>query len=170
MLVSFATTYQPRFLFIGNENDFFYEQDPTDYARWITFYNAAYTAIKTVSAGTQIGPIFNFEHLAGVGTLNAWTTPNWSALTTHDLTKVDIVGVTVYPWFSYATVATVPDTYLQPLFDHVGAIPVAITESGWPAENLANLNPLWSTSEQEQVDYITKLFGFAQGHNVQMVN
>ncbi|MGK5086104.1 glycosyl hydrolase 53 family protein [Bdellovibrionota bacterium FG-2] len=168
--MSFATTYQPRFLFIGNENDFYYEQDSEDYARWVTFYNAAYVAIKAVSSTTLVGPIFNFEHLAGIGSLNAWNTPFWSALSAHDLTKIDLLGVTVYPWFSYASVAAVPDTYLQPLFDRIGSIPVAITESGWPAENFGNLNPLWSHSEQEQVDYVSKLFTFTQGHDVRMVN
>jgi len=170
MLVDFAATYKPPYLFLGNENDAYYEQNASDYANWISFYNSAYDAIKSASPDTMVGPVFNFEHMAGAGTLNGWTTAHWGALESHDLSKVDTVGVTVYPFLSYASPGSVPSSYLDPLISRVGSKPIAITETGWPAENLGGLNPPWETSEQAQVTYLSRLDAMLEGKNVKMVN
>ncbi|OGC01397.1 hypothetical protein A2V82_12770 [candidate division KSB1 bacterium RBG_16_48_16] len=170
MLVDFATIYKPPFVFLGNENDFYYEQNPADYANWISYYNSAYDAIKATSSATLVGPVFNFEHMAGAGVLNGWTTPYWGALDAHDLGKIDIVGVTVYPWFNYASARSVPSNYLDPLASRINSKPIAITETGWPAENLAGLNPTWETSEAAQVAYLLQLSAMPEGKNIRMVN
>jgi hypothetical protein len=167
---SYASAYHPEFLFLGNENDSYYAQDQADYANWIVAYNAAYDAVKAVSPSTLVGPVFSFEHMAGSGSLNGWTTSYWGAVDAHDMSRVDIVGLTLYPWLNYADPSEVPTTYLDPLFFHIGSKPVAITESGWPAENLGSLNPLWTTSEQAQVDYIPVLGSMIQGRDVRLVN
>ncbi|MBI3762973.1 MAG: hypothetical protein HY260_14085, partial [Chloroflexi bacterium] len=170
MLVNFATTYRPPFVFLGNENDAYYAQDPADYVNWIGFYNDAYDAIKGASPGTLVGPVFNFEHLAGAGALNGWSTPYWEALEAHDLTKVDVVGVTVYPWLNYATPEAAPNDYLAPLLSRIGSKPLAITETGWPAENLGGLNPPWETSEAAQVTYLARLSAMLAEKDVRIVN
>jgi len=64
----------------------------------------------------------------------------------------------------------VPSTYLDPLISRIGDKPIAITETGWPAENLGNLNPLWETSETAQVTYLSKLSAMLKGKNVKIVN
>lgn len=170
MLVDYATTYRPPWLFLGNENDSYYGQNASDYANWISFYNAAYDAIKSASPDTMVGPVFNFEHMAGAGTLNGWTTAYWGALGSHDLTKVDVVGVTVYPFLNYASPSSVPVTYLDPLISRIGSKPIAITETGWPAENLGALNPQWETSQEAQLTYLTRLDAMLEEKNVKMVN
>lgn len=168
MLRDFATTYHPPFVFLGNENDFHYAQNPTDYANWITFYNEAYDTIKAASPSTVVGPVFNYEHLAGSGALNGWTTPHWPALEMHDLTRVDAVGITLYPWLHHATAASVPANYLDPLLARIGSKPIAITETGWPAEN--RLNAQWEASETAQVTYLGRLSTMLRGKPVRMVN
>lgn len=170
MLIEFVTEHNPPFLFIGNENDFYYEQNPDDYANWISFYNEAYDAIKATSINTQVGTVFNFEHLAGSGALNGWTTPHWEALESHDLSKIDIIGLTVYPWFNFETPEMVPGDYLAPLFSRVGPKPIAITETGWPAENLGGLTPSWETSEAAQVVYLSRLSAMLEGAETGFVN
>ena len=170
MLMEFASTYQPPYMFLGNESDAYYEQNPADYANWIAFYNGAYDAIKAVSPGTLVGPVFNYEHLAGSGTLNGWTTAYWEALDSHDFTRVDIVGVTVYPWLNYATADAVPASYLDPLMARIGSVPIAVTETGWPAENLGGLNPPGETSEAAQVTYLARLSSMLEGKDVRVVN
>jgi hypothetical protein len=169
-VAAYASAYHPQFLFLGNENDFYYAQDPADYANWIVAYNAAYDAVKTASPSTLVGPVFSFEHTAGSGKLNSWDTPYWGAVDAHDFSRVDIIGLTLYPWLNYADPSKVPATYLDPLFSHIANKPVAITESGWPAENLGNLNPLWTTSDQAQVDYISILDSVIQGRDIRLVN
>ncbi|MBI5342501.1 MAG: hypothetical protein HZB63_04170 [Deltaproteobacteria bacterium] len=170
MLVNFVAAYRPPYLFLGNENDFYFEQDSADYLNWITFYNSAYDNVKAASPSTLVGPVFQFEHMAGSGGLNGWTTPLWGALTLHDNARMDIVGITVYPWLNFASAASVPAGYLDNLFLRIGSKPVAITETGWPAENLGGLNPSWNTSPQEQVAYIPKFFSAIAGRDVRIVN
>lgn len=167
---AYAGTYRPAMLFLGNENDLYYEQDPVGYAAWIAAYDQAYLAVKAASPATLVGPVFNFEHLSGTGVLNGWTTPNWGALTAHSLSRVDIVGVTTYPFFQYAQPSQLQSGYLQPLFSQIGARPIAVTETGWPAERLGGLNPLWSGSPQAQVDFIPALVATLQGHDVRLLN
>ncbi len=170
MLEDFAAEYRPPYLFLGNESDSYYQQDASDYARWIGFYNSAYDAIKAASPETMVGPVFNFEHMSGMGALNGWNTAYWGALDSHDLSRVDVVGLTLYPFLSYASPASVPDGYLDPLVARIGSKPIAITETGWPAENLGRLNPPWETSAQSQAAYLSRLDAVLQGRNVRMVN
>jgi hypothetical protein len=170
MLVDFVTTYFPPLLFLGNENDFYFEQNPIDYANWIAFYDAAYDTIKVVAPSTEVGPVFNYEHLAGAGAMNGWTTPRWGALTAHDFSKIDVVGVTVYPFLQYSSPTSVPADYLNPLIARIGLKPIAITETGWPAEDPLNLSPPWEVSDTSQVAYVPRLQAATQGKLLRSVN
>jgi hypothetical protein len=169
MLVDYAETYDPPFAFIGNENSAYYEQNSSDYENWIDFYNEAYDAIKEASPDTMVGTIFNYEHLAGMGELNGWTTSCWEALDLHDLSKIDILGVTVYPFLNYATAEEVPASYLDPLISRIGSKPIAITETGWPGEDLGPIDIQWEQSEQAQVTYLSRLGAMLDGKNVKIV-
>jgi hypothetical protein len=170
MLRNFVAVHRPSVVFLGNENDFYYEKDPLDYFRWIAFYNLAYDDIKTIHPGTSVGPVFNFEHLSGGGTLNGWTRPLWEALSQHDFDRVDVVGVTVYPFFQHPTAGEIPSGYLDPLVAQVRGKPIAITETGWPAENLGGFVPPWVASDLEQTAYIPKLAAMISGKNVLFQN
>lgn len=170
MLSDFAAKYAPPFVFVGNENSFYYEQDPADYDNWIAFYNRAYDAIHQASPQTAVGPVFNYEHMAGLGGLNGWNTPHWGALEAHDLSKVDVLGLTVYPWLGHATPDSIPADYLAPLIERIGTTPIAVTETGWPAENLGGLNPPWETSEAAQVAYLPRLAAMLAGKDARMAN
>ncbi len=170
MVEEFARVEKPEFLFLGNESDFYFEDDQDDYANWIEVYDEAYARIKTVSPDTNVGPVFNFEHLAGSGVLNGWSETHWGALEAHDLAKVDIVGTTVYPWFQHARASQVPAGYLQPLFDRLPGIPVAITETGWPAERLGGINTLWEVSSAEQLEFVERVKAIVAGRDVPIIN
>jgi hypothetical protein len=170
MVSTFASDKHPAYVFLGNESDFYYEQSASDYANWVVAYNAAYDAIKAASPGTQVGPVFNLEHLAGTGSLNGWTTPLWPAIDTHDFNRIDVVALTVYPFFNYATASQVPATYLDAVLEHVQDKPIALTETGWPAENLGSLNPLWETSPEAQVTYLSQLGAMLSGKKVRFVS
>lgn len=170
MLVNFAVTLNPRYLFIGNEVNSY---NGSDYGAWIDFYNSAYDAIKAVSPSTNVGTIFQYEELSGN---KALSTPGlaaeWNKLTAFDLNRLDVVGVTVYPFLQYATPSEVPADYLQPLFDRIGSKPIAITETGWPSENLfsAAQTPLWETSPAAQVSYASALDAAISGRNVPVLS
>lgn len=168
--VAIAKAYHPPFLFLGNEDDIYAASAPEDYARWVSAYQATYDAVKEVAPDTLVGTVFNYEHLAGLGGLNGWTQPHWDALGAYDLAKIDIIGLTLYPWLGQANPADLPAGYLAPLISRIGDKPVAVTETGWPAEILGSLQPAWSASERAQVDYIGELPRLLQGANLRVVN
>ena len=170
MLVEYADTYQPPYLFIGNENSRYYELNPTDYVNWIAFYDDAYDAIKSVTSDTMVGPVFHYEHLSGQGALIAETTPHWHALDLHDLAKIDILGVTVYPFLNFETPGEIPTNYLDPLVSRIGATPLAITETGWPAEDLGAVVMPWQESAAAQLTYLSRLGAMLQGKRIRIVN
>lgn len=168
-VAAYAEAYRPALVFLGNESDFYWALDPDDYQRWIAVYDDAYDAIKAASPDTLVGPVFNVEHLMGWGTYSGWTSPQTEAFTLHDRTRIDVVGLTVYPYLGHAAPADVAVDYLAPVFDLVGDLPVAITETGWPAE--APAGPVaWQPGEAEQVAYLTRLGEMLAGRDVRLVN
>lgn len=170
MVADFGATYRPPFLFLGNESDIYHGQDAADYANWIDAYEQAYDAVKSASPGTLVGPVFSFEHLSGQGVLTGWSTPHWPALEMHDVSKMDIVGLTVYPFFDFARPEDIPDDYLSPLFERIGSKPIGITETGWPAEDTGGLDPPWETSEDAQTGYLARLATLLAGREVKMID
>jgi hypothetical protein len=169
MLVEFAGAYHPPYIFLGNESDAYYMAQPEDYSRWVEFYNRAYASVKAVSPETLIGPIFQFERLSGQGALNNWNIPYWGALEAHDLARIDILGITLYPWLAYRAPDEIPDDYLAPLLERIGELPLAITETGWPGENLGLETP-WEQSPEAQLAYIEALDSILDNVHVEILN
>lgn len=167
MLIHAADSLKPSYFFIGNEISFYYEQDSIDYLKWIDFYNQAYDSVKVHSPQSKVGTVFNYEHLSGSGKLIGWNKPYWGALDAMDTSKIDILGLTVYPFFNYESANSIPVDYLAPIFNKMSKKPVAITETGWPSDSLlAN----WYCSPQQQVNYVDRLFNLIDGQNVEVVN
>lgn len=169
MVSDYASTFKPTLLFLGNESDFYAEQDPVDYVRWIAAYNEAYDAIKAVSPNTHVGPVFNVEHMMGWGAFSGWTTPHTEAFTLHDRSRLDVVGLTVYPYLGRTAPAEVPANYLDPVHALIGDLPIAITETGWPAA--APTGPVaWDVGETQQTAFLNRLAIMLAGRDVALVN
>ncbi len=162
----FAAAHHPPYLFLGNENDAYFEAHPDDYPRWITAYDAAYDAVKAASPETLVGPVFQYENLAGLDGLVGDDAPRWGALAAHHLAKVDVVGASLYPWFGIEHAADLPGDYLAPLFAHDGGRPVVVTETGWPADPPTQVPAPWAASPAEQVTYVDRLFRAIAGRDV----
>lgn len=108
VVTEIATDFEPPFLFLGNESDLYFDQNPEDYARWVAVYDRAYDAVKAASPETLVGPIVQYERTAGIGALAGQTEESWGALTAHDFDRVDLPGLTVYPFFAHATPEEIP--------------------------------------------------------------
>lgn len=159
MLQNFLSTYKPKYMFLGNEiNDF---SDATEYGRFVTWYNANYADIKASNPNTKIGVVFQYEKLAGYEALNGGGSAQWSKLTDFDLDKLDVIGLTVYPFFNYANASSIPTTYFDDLYENLGDTykPLVITESGWPSEDdFSNPSlPQWNVTEAQQVTFVGNL-------------
>lgn len=160
----------PAYLFVGNEVSFYLEDDSLDYPNWISLYSQAYDTIKAHSPQTKVGTVFNYEHISGNGhnMVPQWMGSHWHALMAMDTSKMDVVGISSYPFLQYDSANVVPNSYYQPLFDSIGNKPVVITETGWPADDFG-ISP-WPCSPQLQLDYINKLSAMTAGHNVEAMN
>ncbi len=167
MLINAADSLMPAYFFIGNEISIYWAQDSADYLNWIAFYNQAYDSIKVHSPSSKVGTTFNYEHLSGNGNFVGFNTPYWNAFNALDTGKIDIIGLTVYPFFNYAHANSVPVNYLDTIFSRMGNKPVAITETGWPGDSLIGQ---WYASPAEQMDYVDKIFSIISGKNVEVVN
>ncbi len=173
MAASYAAAHKPDYLFLGNETDFDAERDPAAYAEWTAAYRTIRQEIKLRNPGTLVGTVFNVEHLMGTGRFSGWTNPVPEAWTAHQPGTIDVVGLTVYPFLGTETVAQVPDTYLNPLFDLIGNKPIVVTETGWPADSFNGTSdgPVpWTPGEAAQVQFTTKLKTMLAGRDVRVVN
>ncbi len=165
-----AREHHPPFLFLGNESDLYYDLDAEDYGRWVAVYEEAYDSVKAASPTTLVGPIVQYERTAGTGVLAGHTEPSWGAVTAHRTDRVDVFGITLYPFFAHATPEEVPATYLAPLRDRIGDTPIAITETGWPAEGAPDFEPPWEVSEGHQTAWLDRLSTLLEGHEVPLVS
>ncbi|MFH0892999.1 MAG: T9SS type A sorting domain-containing protein [Bacteroidota bacterium] len=152
-----AQNDQPTMVFIGNEVSFYLCMDSINYQHFVSFYNMAYDTIKHYSPATKVGTIFNYEHLSGKGSLTGWNTPHWNALTDMDTSRMDAIGITLYPFFNYTNANDIPPGYLDDLTTHTGNKKIVITETGWPADQTFLPAP-WTCSATQQVDYTHTLF------------
>ena len=73
MVTAYAAQWEPRYVFLGNETDFYFEQEPGLYRFWVDAYRQMYVAIKDASPNTLVGTVFNVEHMTGRGALVGWT-------------------------------------------------------------------------------------------------
>jgi hypothetical protein len=107
--------------------------------------------------------------MMGWGTFSGWTTPRTEAFTLHDRSRVDVVGLTIYPYLGRAAPTEVPVGYLDPVFSLLGGKPIAITETGWPASASGRSVP-WQAGESQQSAYLSRLGEMLDGHSVLLVN
>lgn len=166
MAADFAAEYDPEFLFLGNETDFYAEQDPDGYEAWTAAYRTVRAAVKEVSPNTLVGTIFQVEHMLGRGVFSGWNTPQTRAWTLHDAETIDVVGLTIYPYLGTADPADLPSNYLDEITALIGERPIVITETGWPANDAGSV-VAWNAGEDEQVTFAQRLDAMIAGKNVQ---
>ena len=125
-----------------------------------------YTSLLTCSAvdhPLNLILTVRYEHLSGLGGLNGWDHPAWPALTLHDFNYVDVIGLTVYPFFNASSAKSLPTSYFQSLFDVLEAdsnaqtigplhmYPLLLSETGWPSQDTSTFGLPWNCSPEEQV-------------------
>lgn len=152
--VAYATQFRPEVLFLGSETDWYAVANRADYNNWISVFKATRAAVKAVSPATLVGTCFQYERMTGTGKLTGFNTPAWQALTDHDLSKLDIIGLTSYPMFALKQSSSMTDRYLEPLAQRLPAgVPIAVLESGWPAECGLLKGCPWEAGPLHQLTY-----------------
>jgi hypothetical protein len=132
VVVGLVTKLAPAYLFLGNEVNTWFLAHPTDWANWLSELDDVAKAARAASPSTKVGTVYQYDHLRGGGAKNGWTdAPQWQ-LVADVVGKVDVLGITTYPYFDYDTPSTVPDDHYAELRSR-WAGELAITETAWRA-------------------------------------
>jgi hypothetical protein len=159
MVTALAQQQQPPTLLLGNEvNMYLVTHSPTEWADWLSQYQACYTAIKAVSPNTQVGMVWQLELLKGLGANVGWTFPaQWTDFDAVVAAgSLDVMGFTSYPYLHYDLVTDLlADHYEEIALHWTGRI--AFTEIAWPAA----AHPPFPGSESQQADFVTSFFALS---------
>ncbi len=134
MVEGFASTYAPRYLYLGYEVNTWSLANPGHWPDWLSQLEECTEAIKAVSPNTFVFTTFQYEHMQGLGENQGWVDADqWTLV--DDLESgafLDGVGFTSYPHFEYDTPALIPADYYDEIGMHwTGQI--LFPELGWPA-------------------------------------
>jgi hypothetical protein len=142
-----AREFQPEYFSLGNEiNDYFYLY-PDDLEGYLTLFDEAYEAIKSVSPDTRVMVVFSYNHLIDNG--------QWQLL--ERFKGADVLGMTTYPWKHFDTPEGIADNYYSRLRSYID-MPVAFTEIGWAGDETA------------QADFLVRFLELIKDLDVEMVN
>jgi hypothetical protein len=172
--INFATDlinrFNPDYFNFGIEASELALNNPTRFAKFVTFASVVSSALKTSfpSLKLMISVALKSPGSAEAATINA----DLPALVQY----VDVVGASVYPYifFQHANKgdpANLPSNWLSQLQDIAGSKPIAVAETGWIAERL--LIPSYSVdvpaTPANQDAYVQALFTQAQTLNAKFV-
>ncbi len=147
-----ASEFKPEYFSLGNEiNDFFY-LNPDEFNSYLSLFEEAKTAIKSVSPHTKVLVVFSYNHLVENG--------QWNMLEEFN-DKVDLIGLTTYPWKQFNTPKDIPDDYYLRLRKYVSK-PIAFTEIGWVSDP--------PSSEKQQSEFLLRFLELTKGLDIEMVN
>jgi hypothetical protein len=134
-----ARTLRPAYLGIGNEVNLLAAFNPAAFDEFLQLYAAAFERVKARSPATKVFTVFQYEHLRGgaylMGGLRS-RPPSWDLLDRFR-GRLDLVGLTTYPFFDYALPGDVPGDYYADAAKRA-ALPLLFTEVGWPAAPLSS--------------------------------
>jgi hypothetical protein len=158
-----ALNLRPRYMALGMEVDLYEAARPDDFDNFVSLYFEAYDAVKDISPETLIFPTFQMEAIqnllspagqpAGPETVSRWH------LVLDFEPKVDILAVTTYPSFVFATPDDIPPDYYDQLRRY-SDVPIAIAAAGYSSgPGREGIN---EGTEEEQAAFVRRLFQDAQ--------
>lgn len=116
-----AQEFKPEYFSLGNEiNDYFYLH-PEQLNNYLSPFDEAKAAIKSVSPNTKVFAVFSYTHLID----NA----QWGMLRTFD-SRADLIGLTSYPRKQYDAHSEIPADYYSRISQYTSKM-IAFTEIGW---------------------------------------
>jgi hypothetical protein len=148
-----AVNYKPAYMALGVEMNLYYEKNKNDFNNFKTLYAQAYDEVKKVSPDTQVTVTFQYEDLQGLLPTSDEHFPDWQLVRAFD-PKLDLVAISTYPSFAYASASAIPPDYYSQLAAFTDK-PIAIAEMGYAsATGGQHLN---DGTEQDQQAYLTRV-------------
>lgn len=151
-----------KYLFIGNEVNLLYLEHRAEFPGFLLAYEKVYQSVSQKYPEVKIGTVFQYDALRNSAKLMPNISKDQFELFNEFNGMMDVVGLTVYPFFNYSTPQEIPESYFLDLQAYVD-MPIAVTETGWMSrtsfgEGFEHLVEDGTTgSEQEQVQYLSFL-------------
>jgi hypothetical protein len=152
-----AINYKPAYLALGVEMNQYYEKNKADWPNFKSVYAQAYDEVKKISPDTQVTVTFQYEDLQGLLPTADSHFADWQLLRAFD-PKLDILTISTYPSFAFASAAAIPQDYysqLQAFTDR----PIAIAEMGYASE--VGASGVNSGTESDQDAYLKRVLSDA---------
>jgi hypothetical protein len=149
-----AKEFKPEYFSLGNEiNDYFFVH-PEELKDFLTLFDEAKTQIKKVSPNTKVFIVFSFNHLIDNN--------QWELLEKFD-DRVDLIGLTTYPWKHFNDPEDIPENYYSKLKNFTSK-PIAFTEIGWISAKEKQ------SSEEEQARFLKRFLKLTKNLKIEMIN
>ena len=158
-----ALNLKPRYMALGMEVDLYEAARPDDFDNFVSLYFEAYDAVKDISPETLVFPTFQMEAiqnlLSPAGQPAGPAAPSRWHLVLNFEPKVDILAITTYPSFVFATPDDIPPDYYDQLRRYSDA-PIAIAAAGYSSgPGREGIN---EGTEEEQEAFLHRLFQDAE--------
>lgn len=176
--------FSPDYLIIGIEANLALDPDPAAYSRFVALQRYVYEALKADPATAHIPVIVSFtaEHfmldelgthylLDGIANPEGLRQQHLDAMAAS-VPYLDMVGFSVYPlktrFGTFRTPASMFD-HLMKAIRSVTSKPVAITETGFPANGFTVKNQIFQGSPEKQEQYYKLVFDEAEKYKFEFV-
>ncbi len=148
-----ALNYRPAYLALGVEMNLYYEKNRADFENFKSLYSQAYDEVKKISPATQVTMTFQYEDLQGLLPAADKHFPDWQLVRAFD-PKMDIVTISTYPSFAFASASAIPNNYYSQLTAFTER-PIAIAEMGYSSAGSAQ--GLNDGTEADQAAYLKRM-------------
>jgi len=149
---SLAEEFSPEYLSLGNEVNDYFLLHPSELESYLSLVSGAYSAVKQVSPQTKVLVVLSYNHLLQEN--------QWDLLTLFE-NRVDLIGLTTYPYQVFASPEDLPaDYYLR--LSRCTHKPLAFTEIGWSSSG--------TSDENEQARFLLRFLELTKGMDLEMVN
>jgi len=155
-----VTYFKPDYLAIGIEVNELVHNSPEKWPGFVTLYKHVYSRLKMDYPQMPIFATFTLHNMLQEG----WSDIELQREKVREfLTEVDIVGISFYPFMKTLGAPERPFEAFDWIREFVGDKPIAITETGFPAEptHLKDFNVTLPGGEQSQAAYIESVLSAA---------
>jgi hypothetical protein len=162
--------YKAKFVALAMEINGYYEEQPDDFANFLSLYIETRQAIKKEFPKTVVFVTFQYEQLLGRFGQNpshGKPKPRWELLEMFE-PHVDAIGLSTYPLKSWSPLrfgdpADIPDDYYSQIADHTDK-PIIFAELGWSSSER------YGSSEETQARFLRRFAELTQDLDLLLVN
>lgn len=153
-----AARFRPEYFSLGNEVNSVYEWlGERAFDDLAALEKKVYETIKAASPSTKVVVVLSYSQLVDLP-----GPPRFHLVDKLD-GAYDVLGVTTYPWKTYATPKDMPANYYARLAEHTER-PLGFTEIGWSSD------PSQGGSEDEQVKFLMRFLELTKGLRLEFIN